>query len=102
VIKRCGLIVKPSEMPFADFSAHWVERHTQLVRSAPGLIRYRVNLIDREQFPDSPIDGFSELWFETAEQMQAAFQAENPVKQDEANFASRVTVVIVDEHEIVG
>jgi uncharacterized protein (TIGR02118 family) len=102
VIKRCGLIVKRDDVPLDEFRRHWLEHHTSLVRHADGLIRYRVNIIDRIRFPDSPIDGFSELWFATEEQMNAALGRASAVKEDETWFAASVTVVIVEEHAVVG
>lgn len=36
----------------------------------PGVERYVINIIDREKSSDSPIDGFSEFWFEDLASMR--------------------------------
>lgn len=63
--KHVGLITKKAGQSFEEFVAHWLEVHSAIAVKVPGLRKYVINPIDREQYPDSPIDGFSELWFDS-------------------------------------
>ncbi|MGM7932005.1 EthD family reductase [Yersinia enterocolitica] len=65
----------------------------------PGLRAYVLNPIDRRVYPDSPIDGFSELWFDSLEDAVAAF--DSPIGKaafiDVPNFVDAVAVTYVTE-----
>ncbi len=101
MIKRSGFVVRREDISVEEFRQHWLGVHAPLVRDRANPSGYRVNLVDRDRFPDFPYDGFSELWFED-EAALSAFDPTSPIKRDEANFAARVDVVEVEEHEIVG
>lgn len=97
--KHVGLITKKAGQSFEEFVAHWLEVHSAIAVKVPGLRKYVINPIDREQYPDSPIDGFSELWFDSLEAAEAAFAS--PVGQeafaDVPNFAEHVAVTYITE-----
>jgi len=97
--KHVGLIVKRPEQSFEDFVAHWLKVHSEIALRVPGLLRYVINPIDRSKYPDSPIDGFSELWFESLEAAEAAFAspAGQEAFDDVPNFAQRVAVTYITE-----
>lgn len=58
-----------------------------------------LNPIDREKYPDSPVDGFSELWFDSIEAAIAAF--DSPIGQkayeDVPNFVEQAAITYVTE-----
>lgn len=97
--KHVGLITKKEEHSFEEFVEYWVEVHSKIVIKVPGLIKYVINPIDKRKYPDSPIDGFSELWFDSLEAAEEAFSS--PVGQkafeDVPNFAKNVAVTYVSE-----
>lgn len=97
--KHVGLIVKKQDQSFEEFVDNWVKVHSEIAKHVPGVLKYVINPIDREKYPDSPIDGFSELWFESLEAAEAAFAS--PAGQaafaDIPNFAQSVAVTYITE-----
>lgn len=97
--KHVGLIVKKADQSFDEFVEYWTKVHAAIAVKVPGLRKYVINPIDREKYPDSPIDGFSELWFDSLEDAQAAFAS--PVGQeafeDVPNFAENVVATYITE-----
>jgi uncharacterized protein (TIGR02118 family) len=100
VIKRSGFVVRRPDLSVEEFRRYWIETHAPLVREVARPHRYTVNWVDRDRFPDFPYDGFSELWFESADDM-TVFGPDSPIKQDEENFAHSVVVVTLTEQEVV-
>ena len=103
MVKLVGLLRKREDLSTQEFQAYWLGTHTAIARRLPGLRRYSVNLIDREQFPESSYDGFSELWFDSLEAFHAAFASPEgqEVTRDIPKFIGQLTRVVVDEHAIV-
>lgn len=97
--KHVGLITKHADQSFEDFVEYWLNVHSELAIHVPGLRKYTVNPIDRRLYPDSPIDGFSELWFDSLEEAKAAFESEAAQKTfaDVPNFAANVAVTYLTE-----
>lgn len=97
--KHVGLLTKRKDQSFDEFVTHWHDIHTAIALELPGLKGYVLNPIDRRLYPDSPIDGFSELWFDSIEEAKAAFAS--PVGQeafaDVPEFADAVAVTYVSE-----
>lgn len=97
--KHVGLLTKKETQSFEEFVAHWQAVHSEIALALPGLRGYVLNPIDRRVYPDSPIDGFSELWFDSLDAAIAAF--ESPVGQqafaDVPNFAANVAVTYITE-----
>lgn len=97
--KHVGLITKREDQSFEAFVEHWLNVHSEIAVQVPGLRKYVINPIDRRQYPDSPIDGFSELWFDSLEAAEQAFAS--PVGQlafaDVPNFADQVAVTYITE-----
>ncbi len=102
MVKLVGLIRKRDGMTDAAFAAHWLGTHTAIARRLPGLRRYTVNLMDRGRFPDAAYDGFSELWFDSQEALDAAFAGPvgAEITADIPEFIGRLVRVVVDEQEI--
>lgn len=97
--KHVGLLTKRKDQSFEEFVAHWKDVHTAIALRLSGLRGYVLNPIDRRLYPDSPIDGFSELWFDSIEDAIAAFQS--PVGHeafaDVPNFTDAVAVTYISE-----
>ncbi len=103
MVKLVGFIRKRADLTLEEFRFHWLETHTKLAGGLPGLKRYTVNLIDREQYPNSAYDGFSELWFDSREALDAAFSGPGvtSVTADIPLFIGELVRVVVDEREIL-
>ena len=103
MVKLVGLIRKRSDLTTEQFRAHWLEVHAPLARQFPGLRRYSVNFIDREANPNAVYDGFSELWFDSAEALDVALAGHigEAIAADIPKFMDELVRVIVEEHPIV-
>lgn len=71
--KRLGILRKKEGMTDQQFREHWLKKHAQLCLQLPKMRRYSVNFVDRARFPKFGYDGFSELWFDSEEDLKAAF-----------------------------
>jgi uncharacterized protein (TIGR02118 family) len=98
--KHIGFLTKRAEQPFADLVNHWQTAHADLARQLPGLRRYVLNPIDRTAYPDSPVDGCAELWFDADADAEAAWAsaAGTATAADAQSFLAGL--VVVDLHEI--
>lgn len=97
--KHVGLLVRKKDMSFEDFIQYWNETHTAIALQLPGLRGYVLNPIDREKYPDSPIDGFSELWFDSIDDAINAFNspAGKAAYADVSNFIENAAITYVTE-----
>jgi uncharacterized protein (TIGR02118 family) len=101
--KRIGLQRRRADLSQEQFVAHWVNVHAPLAERLPKLRRYSVNVIDRERYPHFGYDGFSELWFDSQADCEAAFKSPEgiTVLADLRNYVESVDPVLVEEHQIV-
>ena len=101
--KRIGLQRKRADLSHEQFVAHWVNVHAELAKRLPKLRRYAINVIDRARHPDFGYDGFSELWFDSQADCEAAFRSPEGVAllADLRNYVEGVDPVFVEEHRIV-
>ncbi len=101
--KRLGILRKREDISHAQFVQHWTTTHATLCKALPGLRRYSVNLVDRERFPKFGCDGFSELWFDSEDDLTAAFtSAEGRVLlADLPNFTSHIDPIISVETQML-
>ena len=101
--KRIGLQRKRSDLTHEQFVAHWVNVHAPLAKRLPKLRRYSINVIDRERYPHFGYDGFSELWFDSQTDFEAAFSSPEGVilLADLKNYVEGVDPIFIDEHQIV-
>lgn len=103
-VKRIGLLRRKEGMSDREFLDHWLNVHAQLGRKLPKLRRYAVNFIDRERFPQFGWDGFSELWFDSEEDLVASYgspEAEE-LMADVANFTAAIAPMVAHEYPVVG
>lgn len=101
--KRLGILRKREDMSHEQFVQHWMGVHAQLCVKIPHLRRYSVNLVDRERFPKFGYDGFSELWFDSEEDMAAAFASPEgqTLLADLPNFTSQIDPIVSVETQII-
>jgi uncharacterized protein (TIGR02118 family) len=102
-VKRLGILRKKEGMSYEQFVDHWLNKHTVLCARLPKLRRYAVNFVDRQRFPKFGYDGFSELWFDSEEDLHAAVASPEgrTLMADLPNFAGDIDPIIAVEHQIV-
>ena len=71
-VKRIGLVKHRKDLSYEEFTNHWLNVHAELCKKLPNMRRYSVNLISREQSEAFGYDGFSELWFDSADALAAS------------------------------
>lgn len=103
MIKRIGLLRRKKSLSYDQFINHWLRTHAELAKQLPGLHRYCINVIEREKFPQLDYDGFSELWFESEEALNAALKSPQGVSllADLQTFTEDVYPVVVTEHRML-
>ncbi len=101
--KRIGLQRRRADLTHEQYVAHWVNVHAPLAKRLPKLRRYSINVIDRSRYPSFGYDGFSELWFDSQADCEAAFNSPEGVTllADLKNYVEGVDPVFVEEHQIV-
>ncbi len=101
--KRLGILRKKEGMSHEQFVNHWMNKHAALCTKLPKLRRYSVNLVDRQRFPKFGYDGFSELWFDSEEDLVAALSSPEgkTLLADLPNFAGDIDPIISVETQIL-
>ena len=101
--KRIGLQRRRPDLSHEQFVAHWVNVHAELAKRLPKVRRYSINVIERERYPFLGYDGFSELWFDSQADCEAAFRSPEGVTllADLNNYVERVDPVFIEEHQII-
>ena len=101
--KRLGILRKKEGMTEEQFREHWLNTHAALCVKIPKLRRYSVNFVDRQRFPKFGYDGFSELWFDSEEDLVAAFASPEGQRllADLPNFTSAIDPIISVETQVM-
>ncbi len=101
--KRIGLVQRKKTLTLEQFRAHWLNTHAELCKRLPGMRRYSVNLIEPGRFPNFPYDGFSELWFDSERDLQAALESPEgrTLLADLPNFVEKIEPVLIEEHQML-
>ena len=101
--KRLGILRKKEGITHEEFANHWLQKHAALCAVLPGLRRYSVNFVDRKRFPKFNYDGFSELWFDSEDDLIAAFASPEgkTLLADLPNFAGDIDPIIAVETQIL-
>ena len=81
--KRISLLTRRPGITMAGFRDEWLGRHVEIVRNIPAIAGYVQNLtIHRGADPainlpyaDLPIDGISEIWFRSTEELHDALHS---------------------------
>jgi uncharacterized protein (TIGR02118 family) len=102
-VKRLGILRKKEGMSYEAFRNHWLNTHAVLCAKLPRMRRYSVNFVDRERFPKFGYDGFSELWFDSEEDLVAAFNSPEgkTLLADLPNFAGDIDPIIAVETQVL-
>jgi uncharacterized protein (TIGR02118 family) len=110
-LKRMSLLRRRIDVSPEVFAREWRDVHGPLVRTLPGILGYRQNLVTGRQVPkgmtvgydDLPIDGIVELWFADTAAIDAAFSS--PRGQETmahaATFIGEITTFLVEPFELV-
>jgi len=103
-VKRVGLVVRKAGMPLEEFHNYWLTVHADLCKKLPNMRRYSVNIVDRERFPEFPYDGFSELWFDSEEALNASLQSPEGevLLADIKNFVGHIYPILTHEYQQIG
>lgn len=103
-VKRIGLLHKKKSLTHEQFVAHWLNVHAELCKKLPKMRRYSINFIDRAKSPNLNYDGFSELWFDSEEDLKAAIASPEgqTLMADLPNFTEKIEPALVTEHLILG
>jgi uncharacterized protein (TIGR02118 family) len=101
--KRLGLVRRREDLTHEQFVKHWLGTHAVLCTKLPRLKRYSVNLVDKQRFPKFGFDGFSELWFESEEDLVASLKSPEGVTllADLPNFTASIEPIISVETQVV-
>ena len=101
--KRIGLQRRRADLTHEQFVDHWVNVHAELAKRLPNVRRYSINVIDRSRYPALGYDGFSELWFDSQADCEAAFKSPEGVRllADLKNYVESVDAVFIEEHQII-
>jgi len=102
MIKLIALLKRKPGLTREEFKRRWLEEHILLSSKMPGLCGYRVNIaVDHQPDGDGvePIyDGTAELWWDSIETMEAAFDSvEGKVAGEDADKFAEVRIHIYTE-----
>ncbi len=110
-LKRMSFLRRRADVSPEVFAHEWRVVHSGLVKTLPGVLGYRQNLITHRESPKGkvvgyeglPIDGIVELWFENPETLNAAFASPQGVKtmKHATTFIDEITTFLVDPFVVV-
>jgi uncharacterized protein (TIGR02118 family) len=114
LIKLAVLLKRKSGMSFEDFDAYWEGPHGDLVVSLPNFTRHvrrysQAHIVDPDYggegmaWPKAAFDGIAEVWFDSIEDMEAAFNEPDFVEQvgaDDPKFIDPESVSILVTREV--
>jgi uncharacterized protein (TIGR02118 family) len=100
--KHVGFLTRKPDQSVEQFQSHWHDVHSELARRIPGLRGYVLNPIDRTRYPQAPVDGFSELWFDSEEAAAEAFETPEGKAcfEDVENFIGTLTIANIHETRV--
>ena len=108
MIKLIALLKRKPGISREEFARRWVEDHTRISSRLPGLASYRINISSERQpvgVGEEPLyDGTAEMWWESIEAMEAAFDTEvgRLAGADADEFAEVRIHLYTDEHVMAG
>jgi uncharacterized protein (TIGR02118 family) len=111
VLKRMSLLRRRGDVSPEMFAREWQDVHGPLVRSLPGILGYRQNLVTGRQVPkgtmvgydDLPIDGIVELWFADTAAIDAAFASVRgkETMAHAGTFIGEITTFLVEPFVVI-
>jgi uncharacterized protein (TIGR02118 family) len=103
MIFRSGVFSRRAGLSESQFNQHWQEVHGALASKMPGVHRYlqnhiRERLYEVTPFPDHPIGGISQQWFDDIEAMERCERSPEyaAVKRDIPNFQGAITILVLE------
>lgn len=99
-VKRIGLVKRRKDLSYEEFKTHWLTVHAELCKKLPNMRRYSVNLVSREQVEAFGYEGFSELWFDSAEALKASLESPEgkTLLADLPNFVDSIHPLVVEDY----
>lgn len=93
-------------MTSEEFAQRWLAEHTKISSKMPGLREYRINVATPRQpegTQDPIYDGTAELWWDSIDDMEAAFASEmgGAAGADADLFADMRIHIYTDEYMVV-
>ncbi|QRM30295.1 EthD domain-containing protein [Microvirga sp. VF16] len=110
MIVRMGLLTRKQGLSSEDFRSHWRDVHGPLVARLPGLKRYHQNhVVDSRQLAIDhargtwSIDGISELWFDSIDDMHRAISSDayRAVAEDHVRFVGDTGLITAEQNIVV-
>jgi len=105
VTKVIYVLHRRRDMGLGEFCRYWREVHGPIAARMPGLRRYVQDYPLPDSSRDLPCDGIAELWFDSPEEMLAAFASPEGVATmaDSPKFLDmdRLGMMVVDEVAVV-
>lgn len=107
MIKLIALLKRKPGMTRDEFKHRWLDEHVKLSSKMPGLRGYLINIaVDHQPDGDGlePIyDGTAELWWDSMEDMEAAFDSQEGkiAGEDADQFADIRLHIYTEEYTVV-
>lgn len=107
MFKAVILLTRGADQSPEEFRKWWIDDHAPLASQLPLLRRLTFNLVDPALQDSStdlpPYDGVSELWFDTRQDFDAAYQSEigKKVASDSLQHVSGRLRLLVTEYQLV-
>ncbi len=110
MIVRMGLLTRKPGLSIEDFRTHWRDVHAPLAARLPGLRRYHQNrVVDSSQLAidhargNWAIDGISELWFDSIDDMHRAIASDayRDVAQDHVRFVGETGLITAEQNIVI-
>lgn len=110
MISRIGILKRKNSMTTAEFRHHWREIHGPLAAQLPGLREYYHHYVtDASQLGIDharggwEVDGFSEIVFDSIEDMNAALASQQfqPTIGDVKTYTDDIRLVVCEKHVVV-
>ncbi len=107
MVKLLAFLKRKPGLSREEFARRWVGSHAKMAARLPGLRGYRINIATAQQpegtGPEPLYDGTAELWWNSIEEMEAAFASDvgQRAGADADEFASVRIHVYTTENVIV-
>ena len=103
MVKLSAIVKRPDGVTREEFHRWWLDKHIHLAKRFPRLRKYVVSLSIDRPFGEPAYDGFSELWFDSLEDLEYALSAPEtaPALKDVRENVGEVVRLVTVEHEIV-
>lgn len=109
LLKRISTLRRRPDITEEQFRREWIV-HGELVKAMQGVSAYRQNVVIRRElikgtpcrYEELPLDGIVELWFESADTLDAAFRSDagQRTMAHAKSFLSEITAFVVKEHQL--